>query len=110
MENKWRMFQLFVAAFCVVLLLAVPAHAQTPVYTQSISDAVTGDNTVLSFTHPLATCVNCWQPDLGADNYSSDLYERPMGSGSGASAYFPGLDITTTTRWTRTRSSARILT
>jgi|GEM_PF-1382238 len=79
-----------------LLFASFAAQAQTPVYSVTTNDFVTGDNTALSFTHPLVTCTNCWQPDLGADRYTKDQYERPMSGGSGASAYYPGLDIVTT--------------
>jgi len=83
------------ALIAALLLAALPALAQTPVYTQTTNDYVTGDNTPVNL--PLCTGSDvCWQPDLGADKYTKDMYERPMGNGSGAKAYFPELDIITT--------------
>jgi hypothetical protein len=71
------------------------AISQTPVYSVSQSDAVTGDNPLPSFTACGVTCTDCRLPDPNGnvDIYTKDIYERPTGSGSGADAYFPALDI-----------------
>src|SRR5688572_24776368 len=82
------------AAFAVVA--AVALLAQVPMYTTTLMDAITGDNATQDFTVPGVTCNDCYVPDPnpGVDSYTDDIYERPMGSGSGASAYFANLDIT----------------
>ncbi|HZI66454.1 MAG TPA: choice-of-anchor P family protein, partial [Thermoanaerobaculia bacterium] len=74
------------------------AAAQTPTYSVFFADAVTGDNAPQSFSACNVTCTNCFLPDSNpnVDSYTLDDYERPTGSGSGANAYFPALDIVAT--------------
>jgi uncharacterized repeat protein (TIGR01451 family) len=75
---------------------------QSPVYFNTKADAVTGDNPRRSFTHPISSCsagTPCYLPDANpasgraVDSYTRDAYERPTSSGSGASLFYPAVDI-----------------
>ncbi|HZI65484.1 MAG TPA: hypothetical protein VFF17_02865, partial [Thermoanaerobaculia bacterium] len=87
---------LLATGIAFALIAAIALLAQVPMYTITLNDAVTGDNATQDFTVPGVTCNDCYVPDPnpGVDSYTDDIYERPMGSGSGASAYFSNLDIT----------------
>lgn len=84
-----------VAGLVLILLTVGAATAQTPVYTVTKTDAVTGDNATQSFSVPGVTCTNCRLPDPNGtvDQYTQDSWERPTQSGSSANVYFPALDI-----------------
>lgn len=97
---------LLILLLVAVLLPASRLSAQTPnpVYFSETPDAVTGDNVRVQVNHPSATCGSsdpCYLPDpnpssgsVWVDNYSLDIYERPMGQGSSAKVYLPWIDIT----------------
>lgn len=85
----------------LLALSAAGARAQTPAYYTTELDDVTGDNApVIVSPHPglvsggCDAAAPCWVPDPGADSYSNDKYERPMGRGRYGDEYYPSLDIT----------------
>lgn len=91
-----------VATLAAALVMSTPLRGQTPspVYFITTPDAVTGDNTPVSWTGQIqgvsCTAANpCYLPDAGADSYRSDVYERPTGVGSGSQQdrYYAQIDI-----------------
>jgi len=66
--------QLFkaLATFLGLLCINTNASAQTPVYTTTVFDAITGDNSFIAEDDK-----RYWTIDSGADSYQIDTYERP---------------------------------
>jgi hypothetical protein len=83
-----------VMALCTTAGLAV-ALPPAPVYTRTVTDAVTGGNSYVALDGKTR-----WTVTPGADNYFVEIYERPMASGFefigarfGSEEYFEFVDI-----------------
>ena len=86
------------AIVVLAVLVADSALAQSPTYSVTQPDAITGDNPTQNFSVPGVSCSGCRLPDANGatsvDNYYLDVYERPTASGSGANVFYAALDIT----------------
>ncbi len=82
------------SVIALLVLPIAPALAQSPVYTQTIGDAVTGDNPLQNQSGPQNACKSnqCRFPDDGADSYTAELWERPMNQQQ--DLFYPAFDIT----------------
>lgn len=93
-ETGRRVAALAPASLLAALAIVGPASAQTPIYFNTYTDAVTGDNAYMhgGFRY--------WYVDPGSDQYQHDVYERPTvqtyesrGGFYSAEEYFEYLDI-----------------
>ncbi len=93
MKRHIALFTL-VSVIALLVLPIAPVLAQTPVYTQTIGDAITGDNPLQNQSGPQNACKSnqCRFPDDGADSYTAELWERPMNQQQ--DLFYPAFDIT----------------